>query len=172
MAEQDSVHNLLCRLKHGSDESIDILYPYYRRVFYAYARRLRLTHEEAEDAVGEMFWRILNCIGSYDEIEGGGERWMWRICRNVTVDILRKRRSREKLVDFHLVYEDIGPEEYFEKNEIAQAFACAWGRISQADQEELRRGRGRGIGRKKWHEAFQRLRAFFRVYYEGPASEE
>ena len=172
MAEQDSVHNLLSRLKQGRDEGINILYPHYRRIFYAYARRLTLTHEEAEDTVGETFWRILNCIESYDEINGGGERWMWRICRNVIVDMLRKRRSVEPLVDYHLVYEDLDPEEYFEKNEIAQAFACAWERISETDRGELRRGRGRGTGRKKWHEAFQRFRACFHVCYEGPAGEE
>src|SRR2546423_24957 len=85
-----NLHKLLAQLKHGDDEVLSILYPHYVREFYKHARREGLTHEDAEDAAQTTFVRILTCIGGYDEVNGGGERWMWTICNNLVTDLLRR----------------------------------------------------------------------------------
>ncbi len=69
MGKSISVHGLLLRLKQGHEQVLDMLYPRYERVFYAYARRHHLSHEDAEDIVQAVFWRVLEHIESYDEHE-------------------------------------------------------------------------------------------------------
>jgi RNA polymerase sigma factor (sigma-70 family) len=162
MAESISVHVLLTRLKCGHDEIIEILYPRYAKVFYVYAKNRGLTHEDAEDIVDETFLHILRSIGTYNEIDGHGEQWIWRICKNLVTDSLRRKRIVRSFAD-DPPDEDADPERCFGRKECSQALSRAWQRISEADQEELQRGRGRGPGRKAWHEAAQKFRT---VFYE------
>jgi DNA-directed RNA polymerase specialized sigma24 family protein len=118
-----------------------------------------LTCEEAEDAVEETFDRILTSITSNNEGICGGERWMWSICRRKVTDVFREKQKQAlELFETYPSSEDTNPEIYFEKQERLQAVSSAWEKISEADREEIRRGRGRGPGRKAWHEAIQRLR--------------
>ena len=165
MAENISVDILLTRLKYGNDEAIELLYPRYAKVFYTYAKNCGLTCEDAEDIVDETFLRVLKSIKAYDEVEGHGEPWMWRICRNLVADLLRRKRTASLLVNDlpvdDLPSEDADPARCFDRKEYSQALDRAWQRISETDREELQRGRGRGSGRKAWHEAAQRFRAAF-----------
>ena len=68
----EDISDLLLRLKQGRDEVLDVLYPHYRRIFYVYARRHQLLHEDAEDVVQMTFWRLLDGIESYDEQRESG----------------------------------------------------------------------------------------------------
>ncbi len=80
-------------------------------------------------------------------------------------DLLRRKRTVSSLVNDlpvdDLPREDADPARCFGRKEYSQALACAWRRISETDREELQRGRGRGSGRKAWHEAAQKFRAAF-----------
>ncbi|MDQ2907584.1 MAG: sigma-70 family RNA polymerase sigma factor [Chloroflexota bacterium] len=158
MVEQNGVHMLLMQLKQGHEEVLDVLYPRYARVFYAYARHNRLSHEDAEDIVQTTFWRALDRIGSYDEVYGGGERWLWSICKNLVIDSLRGKTALELPAEL-LSGEESDPANYAERQENLLAFKYAWDALPEEDRAELRRGRGRGPGRKAWHQAVQRLRS-------------
>ena len=160
MAENIPVHILLIWLKRGHDEVIEILYPHYAVIFYRYARKRGLTHEDAEDIVEEIFLHILKGIDTYDEVSGNGEGWIWSICKNLITSFLRRKRMENFLSD-DLIDEDADPERCLEKNERFQTFTRTWQKISEADRRELRSGRGRGPGRKAWHEAVQRFRTLF-----------
>lgn len=160
MIQSISIHSLLLRLKQGHEEALDVLYPRYARLFYAYARHRSLSHEDAEDIVQTTFWRMLDCIGSYDEGNGGGERWLWSICRNLVIDALRQK-SMEELPEEEVLVDESNPEHSVEKQESLLAFTQAWDALPEVDRNEIRRGRGRGPGRKAWHEAIGRLRTLY-----------
>lgn len=158
--EPVSIHALLVQLKQGHEEMLDVLYPRYAPVFYAYARNRGLSHETAEDIVQSTFWRALDRIASYDESYGNGERWLWSICKHQVIDILRCRTTVE-FSEEALLTGDIDPVAYVETQERRLAIKRAWDALAEADRIELRRGRGRGPGRKAWHEAAGRLRALY-----------
>ncbi len=58
-------------------------------------------------------------------------------------------------------YENADPALWIEQHEHAQAIHRAWNGISEADRQEILRGRGRGPGRKEWHEAVGRFKLLF-----------
>ena len=91
MIQSISIHSLLLKLKQGHEEALDVLYPRYARLFYAYARRRSLSHEDAEDIVQTTFWRMLDRISSYDEQSGGGVHHARR-----RGDGLRSARARHR----------------------------------------------------------------------------
>lgn len=164
MPEEISVHELLIQLKLGHDEAIEILYTRYAKAFYLYAKGRGLTHEDAEDAAHATFSRVLSNIESYREADGAGPGWLWRICKNVVTDFLRQRPT-EAVSEECLAPEEAEPEWRYERMELARAVDLAWECLSQEDREELRRGRGRGPGRKAWHEAVQHLRAILQEFF-------
>lgn len=157
MIEDVSSHELLIQLKHGDDEAVPILYARYAKEFYQMARRQGLTHQDAEDVVHIVFYRTISHIASYDEAFGGGEKWMRIICKHAVADVFRQRPIEQLPADCP-ASENIEPEKWVEKKEHLQKINIVWESISETDRQELRRGRGRGPGRKKWHEAIQRFR--------------
>jgi DNA-directed RNA polymerase specialized sigma24 family protein len=88
------VHELLVRFKKGDPAAIEALYVRYWGSFRTYALHRGLSLEQAEDAAQDAFDRIIDAIDTYDEAKRGGERWMWRICRNGVSQILRAQRAR------------------------------------------------------------------------------
>jgi RNA polymerase sigma factor (sigma-70 family) len=157
MGKSISVHRLLLQLKHGHEQALDMLYPRYGRVFYAYARRHHLSHEDAEDVVQVVFWRVLEHIERYDEAQESGEKWLWSICRNQIIDRFRARKELEFSMEEDLV-EEFDPDDRLLDQERLQALQYGWAALSEEDRNELRRGRGRGPGRKAWHLAIVKLR--------------
>lgn len=156
-AQEISTHDLLVQLKSNCVEALNTLYPRYAKKFYSYARRKQLSHEDAEDVVSATFDLLLTCIQSYNEVIKGGERWMWAICRNQTTEVLRARRKQVgELFDMYSSY--IDPETFLEQKEHNQAIKRAWERLTQKDRQEILQGRGRGPGRKGWHEAMRHFR--------------
>ncbi len=157
MFKDISVHDLLWQLKQGHEEVLDILYPRYGRVFYTYARRHHFTHEDAEDIVQTTFWHLLDRIGSYDETQKSGEKWLWSICRNQVIDYLRRQKT-SVLPDEELLVKEFDPDAQLVGQERLRVLANGWVALAEYERAELRRGPGRGPGRKAWHAAVARLR--------------
>jgi DNA-directed RNA polymerase specialized sigma24 family protein len=189
-----STHDLLVQLKNGCDEAMYSLYPRYEKVFYSHAinelgalpdiggSKLFRT---AEDIVQTVFTRIAERIDSYDEARGSktnGEPWLWTICRNIVEDFRRRYKpvaslderlasGDTELVGSPLASNAVDPIQVTEDAERARergwALTCAWERLPQLDRDEIRRGRGRGPGRKEWHRTMEALRSLFFPCYEG-----
>jgi DNA-directed RNA polymerase specialized sigma24 family protein len=158
-----SAHDLLVRFKHGRLEAIEVLYVRYWGPFRAFGMKTGLTLEEAEDAAQEAFDRMIDRIDTYDE-RGGGERWMWRICRNEVFQIIRARGPNgdgpKPPTSNPLWFEgwDLGPE--FVRC-LEQGFAS----LSPTDRVMIRnRGREGGTQGKE-PEAFRRWRDALRACY-------
>lgn len=97
MTEEASVHDLLVRYKGGQIEALETLYDSYWERFQRYGVRQGLAAEAAMDVAHDVFERVVDRIETYggerDGIEQqGGERWLWRICRNEVNRVLGETR--------------------------------------------------------------------------------
>jgi RNA polymerase sigma factor (sigma-70 family) len=153
-----TTHDLLVQLKHGQDEVIEVIYPYYAKLFYAYGKRHGLSHEEAEDLVQTTFDHILTKIQTYDEVKGGGEKWMWRICVNLLTDIYRKPSDEVFPEDIPSEIKD-DPEGILERKELTRCLEAAFNSLATAEQDELRRERRAGRPSNMQLQAIQRFSA-------------
>jgi RNA polymerase sigma-70 factor (ECF subfamily) len=90
----ESEGDLLGRLHQGDPEAGARLYDRHHRGLYAYARSLVRDSASAEDVVHETFLRLLEAeprkpIGSF-------RAFLYRIARNLALDLLRERARRSK----------------------------------------------------------------------------
>jgi len=83
--------DLLARAQAGDQPAFGRLVRMHQRRVYACALQLLADSGEAEDAVQETFLRAYRAIAKFD---GRSElsTWLYRICMNVSLNILRKRR--------------------------------------------------------------------------------
>ena len=131
MRESIPVGEMLVQLQNGQDEVIEILYPRFRRAFYINGRRHGLTHEDAEDAVGNAFESILRKIQTCDLNKGSGEAWMWTIFRNEVIDFHRFHPAGELPPNTRYRGVEGNPEEWTERDELDQCLEAAWNTLSE-----------------------------------------
>ena len=82
---------------HGSEEAVEQLYYRYRRPLYAYLNRmLNNDSTTADDMFQELWIKVINKIGSYQE-SGRFSAWLFRIARNQVLEHFRREKSRSKL---------------------------------------------------------------------------
>ena len=161
--------SLLRRFKGGDDRAIEVLYRRYAESFYRLTCSRGLKHEDADDIVQATFLKIVSGIASYDENRGRGTAWLWSVYGSARSDWVRKRQRtpQTELLEIHTEHlldqatdpgnevEDPGG---FFLSPLSQVVAEAWLAISPSDREALQRGRGPGMGRKKWYEATKHFR--------------
>jgi DNA-directed RNA polymerase specialized sigma24 family protein len=164
--ENDHVHRLLVRLKHGDVTAVDDLYPRFARTFYYTAINKGLTHNEAQEVVQTTFYKILRGVKNYDEVRGGNAGWMMSICIHAAVDVMRNRTPEQESLDKIIEDERLSVEEVdlagpFQNEELFQALTEAWATLSPEDQEALRLGGRRGPKAKPWKLAVQHFHRAF-----------
>lgn len=173
------VDRMLQRLQEAAQDqqrAIEALYQRYAKRFFHYARNRQLTYQEAEEAVQETFIRIFKKSLQYDAERGSPDQWLWGIHRNTVTDILRRRQREAATLEG---FEESGvenarpaempendPDAVRDRERRERCLDEAWRNLSPQDQEELKRGRGRGPGRTRWHEAMERFKDGFRQCYE------
>lgn len=82
---------LVSEAKAGNLEAFEQLMILHQRRVYATALRLLGDHEDAQDAVQEVFMRLYRHLGRFDE-HRPLEPWLYRMTVNVCRDIGRKRQ--------------------------------------------------------------------------------
>lgn len=89
---------LLARVADGDSGALDTLYDRYSRVVYGVALRILGESELAEDVVQETFWRVWRRSSTYQFGRGQVASWIFGIAHNLSVDELRRQRSRPRPV--------------------------------------------------------------------------
>ena len=89
---------LLARVADGDSRALDTLYDRYARVVYGVALRILGEAELAEDVVQETFWRIWRRAQTFQSGRGQVASWIFGIAHNLSVDELRRQRSRPRPV--------------------------------------------------------------------------
>lgn len=85
---------LMQRIKNRDEEALKQLYDRYERPIYSFAYRMVRDAMMAEEVVQELFLRIWNAAERYEGSNGKLTSWMFTLTRNITIDLLRKKRSR------------------------------------------------------------------------------
>ena len=89
---------LLARVADGDSRALDTLYERYARVVYGVALRILGESELAEDVVQETFWRVWRRARTFQSGRGQVTAWIFGIAHNLSVDELRRQRSRPRPV--------------------------------------------------------------------------
>lgn len=91
-----------------------------------YAARLIRNDETARDVVQDTFLRL--CGKRRDEVDGHLAEWLFTVCRNRALDVLRKEGRMSHLMDEHAESQpspESDPSELTERREAAdRALAC------------------------------------------------
>ena len=89
---------LMARIADGDSRALDALYDRYSRAVYGVALRILGESELAEDVVQETFWRVWRRARTFQSGRGKVAAWIFGIAHNLSVDELRRQRSRPRSV--------------------------------------------------------------------------
>ncbi|NHN34581.1 RNA polymerase sigma factor [Paenibacillus agricola] len=85
----------LMKLIEARDEdALTKLYDRYEKPVYSFAYRMVRDAMMSEEIIQELFLRIWNTAERFDGAQGKLTSWMFTLTRNITIDLLRKKRSR------------------------------------------------------------------------------
>jgi RNA polymerase sigma-70 factor, ECF subfamily len=80
------------RAQLGDREAFGFLYARYADNIHGYVRSIVHNSHEAEDVTQQVFAKLINVIGKYEERDVPFFAWILRVARNVAVDHLRRQR--------------------------------------------------------------------------------
>jgi RNA polymerase sigma-70 factor (ECF subfamily) len=104
-----------------------------------YAARILGDAEGARDVVQETFLRL--CVQERTAIEPRLAEWLFTVCRNRALDVLRKERRMTQLSDEqvqHCLSPDKGPEESVEHRDSAARVLDLLERLPASQREAIR----------------------------------
>lgn len=94
--EENQLRGLVKKASRGDEQAAALLFDeYYPRVYRYAAARLGVG-PSAEDAASETFAKVVRELGRFKWRGAGFEGWLFRIARNVIVD-MQRRSGRETL---------------------------------------------------------------------------
>jgi RNA polymerase sigma-70 factor (ECF subfamily) len=85
---------LVLRARTGDADAWGDLYREYAPAIFRFCRRAMPTREDAEDATMEIFMKLRDKLGQYDE-ERSFTAWLYKVAANHCWDLLRRRKVRQ-----------------------------------------------------------------------------
>ena len=165
---------LVERHLHGDPGAFELLYEKYYEKVFAIARGILLDHEEAADAVQEIFTLVYRHLNRFDR-RSKFSTWLFRIAVNRSIQQSRRNKHRSKQVPLN---EAIGQPVEEPPNDVDPKVHEALARLQPADRallvlfywdelslQEIADSVGCGMNAAKTR--LYRARERFRVLYEG-----
>ena len=111
----------------------------YEKRLVLYATRITGDGDRSRDVVQETFLRL--CRQRPDKIGDGLGPWLFRVCRNLAIDVKRKE-SRMKTLDETQTHRHLAPDpapvEIVSRNESAREIVVQLATLPDSQQEALR----------------------------------
>ena len=131
--------DLIRRFKGGDDEALEVLVRRYADDLYRFCCHLVPHRQDAEDICQESLTRAIDRV---DSLERGAafRGWLFRIARNLSIDVFRQRRRTCALLDEEVTPPPLrveGPQESVVVGEEHQTVAQALSRLAQRHQRVL-----------------------------------
>ena len=98
-AAQASNTILIDKTKQGDAHSFSIIYDKYSDSLYGLILKIVKQDDLAQDILQECFLKIWDKIDTYNPEKGTLFTWMLNICRNKSIDSLRKTQRQQKSTD-------------------------------------------------------------------------
>lgn len=95
-AQEDAL--LLRRMAAGEREALAALYDRFSRPLFSTARHILRDDAEAQDVVHDVFISLWENAASFDHRRGGAFAWAVTLTRNRSIDRLRVRSNRARLL--------------------------------------------------------------------------
>src|SRR4051795_547818 len=86
---------VLARARQGDSDAFRALVEQHSRSVFRLAYRMTGNEQDAEDVVQETFLRAYKQIRHFDG-RSSFSTWLYRICSNCSLDLIRARKTREK----------------------------------------------------------------------------
>jgi RNA polymerase sigma-70 factor (ECF subfamily) len=83
----------VARAKQGDREALRYLYERYADNVYSYVASIVRNHHEAEDVTQQVFAKLIDSLGHYEDRGAPFLSWLVRLARNAAIDQLRSRRA-------------------------------------------------------------------------------
>jgi RNA polymerase sigma-70 factor (ECF subfamily) len=90
---------LVIKIARGDTAALESLYDRHASVVLAIALRVVGERAAAEDVLQETFWRVWNSADTYQSQRGSFTSWLFRIARNLAIDLYRRRSVRPQTVE-------------------------------------------------------------------------
>ncbi len=85
---------LIVRARTGDTQAWGDLYREYAPAIFRFCRRAMPTREDAEDATMEIFMKLRDRLGQYDQSRSF-TAWLYKVAANHCWDMLRRRKVRQ-----------------------------------------------------------------------------
>jgi RNA polymerase sigma-70 factor (ECF subfamily) len=83
----------VARAKQGDRGALHYLYAQYADNVYSYVTTIVRNHHEAEDVTQQVFAKLFDGLGRYEDRGAPFLSWLLRLARNAAIDQLRARRA-------------------------------------------------------------------------------
>lgn len=94
VSEKLSDDLLVAQVVRGNSAALEILYDRYAPIVLGIALKVNPDQAMAEDVLQETFWRVWRSASTYQPRLGSFTAWLFRITRNLVVDLYRKNNAR------------------------------------------------------------------------------
>src|SRR6202163_1909990 len=86
--------DVIARARTGDTQAWGDLYREFAPAIFRFCRRAMPTKEDAEDATMEIFMKLRDKLGQYDQTRSF-TAWLYKVAANHCWDVLRRRKSRQ-----------------------------------------------------------------------------
>lgn len=89
---------LIARVARGDRSALEALYDRYAGIVLGICSKITGERATAEDVLQETYWRVWQNAAMYQSQRGSFTGWLFRIARNLAIDVYRRDRSRPQTV--------------------------------------------------------------------------
>ena len=89
---------LIARVARGDRTALETLYDRHAGIVLGICIKITGERATAEDVLQETFWRVWQNASTYQSQRGSFTGWLFRIARNLAIDVYRRDRSRPQAV--------------------------------------------------------------------------
>jgi RNA polymerase sigma-70 factor (ECF subfamily) len=89
---------LIARVARGDRTALETLYDRHAGIVLGICIKITGERATAEDVLQETFWRVWQNASTYQTQRGSFTGWLFRIARNLAIDVYRRDRSRPQTV--------------------------------------------------------------------------
>jgi RNA polymerase sigma-70 factor (ECF subfamily) len=88
---------LAARVAQGNTDALEDLYDRHSSTVLGLIIRIVGDRAAAEDVLQETFWRVWKSADTYQPARGSFTGWLFRIARNLAIDLYRRRSTRPQV---------------------------------------------------------------------------